>query len=108
MIISLGDFAGEAQQFAIKGNGPDPKEINPESGMLKYELIKYDYKTASGERWDRWHFAKIGEAYGLESEIQGVVLVQMLEKRKIKLEVFPYQKGSEIIGFTNNAKIYVR
>lgn len=106
-VISLGDFAGEAKQFAAKGNSPDPAAIGVESGIIKYELVGYDFKTDKDEHWDRIHYAKVVKTVA-DDVVQGVVLVQMLEKQKIKLEVFPGKTGSEVNGFTDAAKVYVR
>ncbi len=108
IIVSLGDFAAEAQQFAILGNKPDPKDVEVDSGTIKYELVNYDYKTDSSQNWDRRHFAKITKAYVPNNNVEGVVLVQMIEKRKMKMEVFPNKKASQVSAFTDKAKIYVR
>jgi nitrogen fixation-related uncharacterized protein len=106
-VVSLGDFGGEAKQFAAKGNDPDPTTIEVGSGIVKYELVAYDYKTDKGEYWNRVSYAKVVKAEG-GLEVQGVVLVQMLEKRKLKLEVFVGKKAGEVSGFTSNARVYVR
>ncbi|HLC20269.1 MAG TPA: hypothetical protein VJK72_05080 [Candidatus Nanoarchaeia archaeon] len=106
VIVSMGDFDGEAMQFAVKGNAPDPKDIDQSTGLVKYELVKYDWETEAGP-WDRSHFAKIKRAYGLE-EVHGVALVQMLEDRKIKFESFPGKKATEVLAFTEKAKMYTR
>ncbi len=108
IIISIGDYAGEAQQFAVKGNTPDPKDISLENGPVKYELVPFGYKTESGEEWERWNFAKVTKAYGLDEQVSGVALVQMIEQRKIKFEAYPGKIHSEVKSFTEKAKIYER
>ena len=40
--------------------------------------------------------------------VQGVVLFQLIEDRKLKVEIFPGKEGSEVNGFTEDAKIYER
>ena len=40
--------------------------------------------------------------------IVGVVLVQMLEDRLLKVEAFPGKKAAEVEGFTSAAKLYER
>jgi hypothetical protein len=70
--------------------------------------VKWDYTTESGEPWDRWHFAKLGRAYGLEDQMEGVVLVQMVDERKMKMEAFVGKTAAQVKGFSENAKIYVR
>jgi len=107
IIVSMGDYNGEAQQFAVKGNTPDPKDVDKTTGMVKYELVSFDYFTEEDKLWGRQTFAKIKKAYGNE-HIDGTVLVQMLDDRKIKFESFPGKKASEVSGFTEKAKMYTR
>ena len=106
IIISLGNFAGEAKQFAVKGNSPDPADVQVSKGLVKYELIDF-YYTSNGEMWDHMHMApNLGvSAY---DPVKGVLLVQLLESRKVKVEVFPNKTASEVREFTSNAKIYTR
>ena len=44
----------------------------------------------------------------VHSSYEGVVLLQMLENRLLKVEVFPGNTSSEIEKFTSNATIYER
>lgn len=99
IIVSIGNFSGEARQFAVKGNSPDPAAVSTASGLVKYELVGFEYMTEGGW-WDRVSFAKISRA--VESgQVSGVALVQMIEDRKIKFEVFPGKMASEVSGFSN-------
>jgi len=106
-IISLGDFAGEAKQFGAKGNSPDPKTVGVETGLVKYELVEFEHKDETGNYWNRMSYVKGLKAENM-NEVRGTVLVQLLEKRKLKLEVFPGKKASEVSGFTSTAKTYER
>ncbi len=49
---------------------------------------------------------------GLKTEsneiAQGILLVQVLDSREIKFELFPGKTASQVTGFTENAKIYER
>jgi len=45
IIVSMGDYDGEAMQFAVKGNAPDPKDVDKAGGIIKYELVPYGYLT---------------------------------------------------------------
>ncbi len=108
IIVSMGDYGGEAVQFAIKGNIPDPKDVTVATGLVKYELVNWQYVTDSGQEWDRLHFAKITGSKRYDNQVDGVVLVQMLEDRKMKFEAFPGKKASQISMFTTNAKMYER
>ncbi len=106
-IVSLGDFEGEARQFGTKINSPNPASVGVGTGIVKYELVKWGYKTDTGVDWDRGHFARVTDAYA-QSEVFGTVLVQMVGERKLKLEVFAGKKASEVTGFSGREKVYVR
>ena len=108
IVVSMGNFNGEAKQFAVKGNMPDPKEVDISTGLVKYELVSWQYLTENGKEWDRMSFAKITDSKRFDEQIGGVVLVQMLEDRKIKFEAFPVKTASEVGGFTGKATIYER
>lgn len=107
LIVSMGDFKGEAKQFAVAGNAPDPATITPESGPITYELVGVEYETTEGDMWNRVSFAKIRRAFGTR-EIYGTVRVHMLSDRKMKFEAFPSKRASEIKEFTDKAKVYER
>ncbi len=108
IVFSIGDYGGEATQFAVKNNRPDPASVDTSSGLIKYELVQQDWVDLSGNPWDRDSFVKGLDAKNHDDMVQGTALVQMLENRKIKLEVFPGKKASQVSSFTNNAKIYER
>ncbi|MEK6861342.1 MAG: hypothetical protein AABY07_05205 [Nanoarchaeota archaeon] len=106
--ISIGGYNGQnSGQFGVAGNAPNPKEIGLKNGLVKYELVQYDYITLSGTSWDRRSLVK-DLTTKINSDVQGTVLVQMIEDRKIKFEAFPGKTASQVSGFTNNAKIYER
>ena len=107
IIVSIGDFKGGGEQFAVKGNSPDPADVSISSGLLKYELVAGDYLTENGQRWDRVSFAKISKGFGSD-QVMGIALVQLIENRKIKFEYFPGKTASQVSGFTENVKIYER
>jgi len=107
IIVSLGDFEGEAEQFAVKGNKPDPSEVSVASGLTKYDLMDYEYATTDGSPWDRMSLVKdlrVVEAQG----DHGCVLFQLIEERKLKVEIFPGDECGQIFGFSQNVKIYER
>ncbi|MEK6950961.1 MAG: hypothetical protein AABX13_04535 [Nanoarchaeota archaeon] len=108
IVISIGGYEGEdSKQFGVKGNAPDPAKVSREEGLITYELVEYDYIKPNGDYWDRISLAKDLKTVGREN-VQGVVLVQVLEDQKIKWETFPGRTASEVNGFTNKAKIYER
>ncbi len=106
IIVSVGDFAGEPKQFAVRGNVPNPATVRVSSGVIKYELVDFDY-TSNGKMWDHMSLAP---HIGVVSNdfVRGVILVEMIESRTLKVEVFPDKKAGEVLGFTANAKVYVR
>ena len=109
IIVSLGEFKGEAQQFGIKGNSPNPATVSKESNLIKYELVPYGYiVTATNQGWDNKHFAGPVTAKNTDDQIRGTILLQLTEERKLKLEIFPDKTSSQVSGFTSNAQIYER
>ena len=108
IIISIGDFGGESTQDAVKGNTPDPANISIEDGMIKYELVNFDYYIKNTEKnWDRESWDK--EIIGKEStQSKGMILVQLLDDEKLKVETFPDKSANQVPNFTENAKIYER
>ncbi len=108
IVISLQGYeAQDSRQFGIKENAPDPAQVSVESGLIKYELVDYEYIAPDGKPWDRKSPVK-GLKTTSNELVHGVVLIQMIKQRKIKIEVFPEKTASEVTGFTPNAKIYER
>jgi len=106
-LISMGSFNGQPEQFGAKGNTPNPLEVSTGTGIVTYELVNFDFFTENGESWDRQSLEIIKEVKNKE-QVSGTVLVEMIEDRKIKFEVFPEKTASQVNGFTNDAKIYIR
>lgn len=106
-VISLGDFNGEAKQFGAKENSLNPKDVNVSSFVVKYELVSHGYVDGAGNGWNFEGYVQGLRAKNYE-QIDGVVLVQLLEDRKLKMEVFPGKTGAEVNGFTSAARIYER
>jgi len=104
--ISFGDFAGYPKAFGVKGNIPDPANIVVSSGIVKYELVTFDY-YGNGGKWDTIHLAQNLVARN-NSEIAGTALFELLEPKKLKVEVFPGKTLAEVEGFTTAVKTYER
>jgi len=96
--ITHDDCRGCGWVYGVKGNKPDPADVSVDSGLLKYELMGVEGATDP-----RGFRVSVNT-----DEVLGVFLVQMLDDRTIKGEVFPKKKASQVTGFTNNAKIYAR
>ena len=107
IIISIGDFDGQSRQMAVKGNKPDPAEVGKESGLVKYELVNFEYVQENGQPWDRETPVKNLKVKA-GKELFGTVVFQLIEKRKLKMEIFPGKTVSEISSFTSKAIIYER
>lgn len=108
IVISIGDWNDQSKQFTVIGNVPDPKDINVDSGVVKYELVQFDYLNGdTGQQWDKRSPIKNPKVKPTD-QIQGTVLFQLIEPRKLKVETFPTQKASEVSGFTNQAATYER
>jgi len=107
IIVSMGDYDGREEQFGVRGNKPNPAEVSVSSGLVKYELVNYGFYTLEGEIWDRTTLAKIKESKNYDF-VQGVILLELIEDRKLKVEIFPGKEGSEVNGFSNGVKVYER
>ena len=108
VVISIGTFDGASLQLAVRGNTPDPADVTVESGLVSYELVEYDYFVPGGQRWDRGSYAAGIEARNYDSTPRGVVLLQLIEDRLLKVETFPGKTSTKVPGFTAAALIYER
>gem|GEM_PF-766421 len=109
IIISHGNFLGRSTQFGVKGNAPDPAAVGTENGLIKYELVPYDYfVSGTNTVWPQSALAKPLDVRNDESKIAGVLLVQMIDKRKIKVDVFPGKTAADVQDFSANAQVYER
>ncbi len=106
IVVSIGTYKGRADQFAVKTNSPDPSNVTIQTGMVKYELVKYDYFKGDNH-WNRNSLVKGLKARN-DYRVQGVALFQMIKDRKLKAEFFPDKQASRVNAFTNAAVIYER
>lgn len=90
--------------FGVRGNGPDFKNIGQSDGLVKYEMV--GLKDVTRERGYESDSVLVSE--NDETGVLGTMLVQMLEARKIKMEIFPGKIASQVSGFTPQAKMYER
>jgi len=105
--LSLGNFGGQAVQYAVKGNSPDPAKISQSAGMVKYEVVSFDFDTPAGQKWDGQELvkplvAKVGDS------VLGTVLVQLTGAHQLKAEMFPGKSAAQVSGFTSKAVMYNR
>ncbi len=108
-IISIGEFEERySKQYAAKGNTPNPSDVSKDSGLVKYELVEFDYIDSTGKIWDKRNYTSEIKLINKGSESRGIMLVQILENRRLKIESFPGKQASEVSAFTEQAKIYER
>lgn len=107
IVVSLGDFEGEAQVFGTKANSPDPADVTKESGIVKYDLDRYWYKDSGGQWWDEESVVKGLKAANWDDP-QGVVLFQLLEDGRLKMEAFPGKTSDEVDDFDDGYLLYER
>lgn len=106
--ISIGSLLpNETNQFGILGNAPDPAQVSVETGLITYELVQVNWVDGNGQFWDRLTFAT-----GLQrrdgQQVFGTILMQLLEDRRLQVEVFMGKRASQVTGFTNAAVVYER
>ena len=106
VIVSLGSYNNQPRQFGVKSNSPDPADVSVETGLILYELVDYDYYDGD-VRWDRESLVQ-GLKLRNSDFVQGVVLFQLIEDRRLKVEIFPDMTAAGVGTFTGNAMIYVR
>ena len=95
--------------WGVRGNAPDPADVTLASGLIKYEIMDTGWIVAStGETWSEGPGQPGSELRGVNLDSIGSLLVQMLEDRRIKIEVFLEQPPSQVEGFTSEARIYER
>ena len=75
--------------------------------VVKYELMKFDYFEPSGKTWDTIHLVS-GLTAKNKDEMAGVVLFELQDDGKLKVEIFPGKSAKEVSGFTSKALMYVR
>ena len=106
IVISIGTFIDTAEQFGVKGNSPDPANISIDDELVIYELVDFEY-VKNDTIWDRNSLVK-GLRVQNSEYVHGVILLQLIEYRKLKVEIFPKKTANDISGFTDNFKLYER
>ena len=106
--ISVGGLV-ERRGCGVRGNAPDPTEVTPASGLIKYEITGTGWLVAdTGEPWPEGSNLPGSELTGVNLDSRWSLLVQMLGDRLIKIEVFMGRPPSQVEGFTSGARIYLR
>ncbi len=108
-IFSHGNILGRAKAYGIKKESLNPSTVGVETGLVKYELVNFEYFIKdTNTPWNRLSY--VGEIVSRPNteRVEGVAFVQLIEPRKLKVEVFMDRTASQVSGFTNNAVIYER
>jgi len=108
VMVSIGDWNGEARQFAIRGTYADPAEVSTASGVITYELGQPSWVViATGARWDNDTY-KGPVRLAPDDSIQGVLLVRMVDDRRLEVEMFPGKPSAQVAWFDTHAVYYER
>ncbi len=99
--LSLGNFDGEARQFSVRGNGPDFATVDAASGPVAYELLPQKIYNAPSD-------PIVASQNAADGPVLGVVLVEVLEGERLRVQVFPGQTADAVSGFTDEAQTYER
>ena len=81
--------------YGVRGNQPDPTDVNSDSGIIKYELM-------SRKEISMWIREQVGDTS------IGTFLVQHLGDQTIRIEVIAGKTPDEVSGFSEDARIYRR
>ncbi len=106
-VLSIGNWSGGASQFTSQNSTPDPATVTVDTGLVKYDLVKFHGAKADGSTWDNMTFST-PISLQKESTIQGCMLVQMTDTRKIKAEAVAGKACSLVSGFSSAAVNYIR
>jgi len=109
--ISMGDYDGKTAQFTVKNGSIDPADVSIGSGFVKYEYLSYQSLMISERGLIEDPFSENFTedlSKGYDEDVRGVMLFQILENNKMKMEVFPGSIASEVTAFTDNFRIYER
>jgi hypothetical protein len=94
--VSVGGTVAPAGHYAVQPGAPDPATVSIDSGPVNYQLV--DTSAPSGP----------AAATTLSPPTKGVLLVQLVDEDKLRVEWFPGQAPSVVERFTEAASLYRR
>jgi hypothetical protein len=97
IIVSVGELEGRPRQFAVRNNAPDPANVDVASGLVRYVLETPSTDNRTGR--------KLAD---FEPRTHGVVLLQLLEPRKLKVGFNLTDRPEDVQTFGAGARIYER
>jgi len=107
-IVSIGNWNGKASQFVVKSPVATPDQISKDNGVIAYSLVKRAYVQPNGQPWTGSGLVKGITLDTLHSSAEGVILLQVLDGNKLKVETFPGKTADQQKAFTSAAQTYVR
>ncbi|MCH8296568.1 MAG: hypothetical protein IH873_00740 [Chloroflexi bacterium] len=118
-MFSIGHWPGKhdgsgAASFFIVDADPMPQDVTVADGVVKYELgyrhyCSFDEPIRCGFSLDgKTQLVARHKTVNVSTPIRGVVLLQMVEDRLLKVEAFPGKVAAEVEEFTPAAKLYER
>jgi hypothetical protein len=108
IVVSIGNYQGQPQQFAVIGNTPDPAGVSPAIGLVKYQLGQIvTYRSDTGQVWDHMSYIPHIRTRA-DAAVIGTVLMQMTAPRELKVEIFPGRTAADVAGFDSAALLYER
>ena len=104
--ISIGYDSGLYPQgpYGVKGNSPNPTEVSVKSGLVALELVDLENRDAE---LGITTFGKPLVTRGTDNVV-GVMLVQMLDDRSVKMEIIPDVTAVQELAFSEAATVYLR
>ena len=106
-MLSVGDFDGDPAQFGLRRSSPDPTTVDVSSGRIKYELVDFEYYEPGGSAWNRDSLVR-GLLAREANQVNGVVLIEMIEDRRVEIEFFPGASLDAVSDFTTAVRTYTR
>ena len=106
IMVSVGTFDESSAWGAVTDNSPDPADVTIESGLILYELRPWDYYV-DGTYWNEWNLVK-GPTLVPTTESYGVIAVELVGDRELRVETFPGLEPADIEGFSGAELTYVR
>lgn len=95
-------------QHVTSTNSPQPQDVSPQTGLVKYVLVGWDYVKGDGNSWDQLGYASGVKLRPKTGSPFGCAAVQMTAARELKFEVFTGKSCASAAGFDSNVKIYSR
>jgi hypothetical protein len=106
--VSFGNYQGAPQQFAVVGNTPDPATVDQTTGLVRYQLAHIEhYSATTGLVLDNLSFVPHIRTRAA-SQVEGTVLMQLVDTRRLKIEIFPGKLSADVAAFDSGVLLYSR